>query len=253
MIEQHYILRNGYTLHNKYVEILYGGKWRKADVIVDECEKDLYRVVLETGLSYISAFDDINLGKNKNILTKDLKRGDCLKINSKILDYGRGSYEQGIMVAAQSFRDECEKCDQFFMINQCIPTACRQFGIDRIVKFEDLDCANLIPFFKKYGNININCIDESLDFKKGLLDGVFVITNGHINNKNYIENLRSIIVSIGRIPKGNDHYISVLENGRNYIEVQSLQKLDYKGNVYHFRMESGKQYIALPCGVVTHM
>ena len=223
-----------YNEYRRNFRIFHNGNWVSGNLNrIKRNNKKMFKVTTVNNKELLMTEDHISLTSRGDVSTLDLRIDDYIAFSNKSLQRiperdMKLSYEQGVAVGAYlgdgskkdkkgivfSFSDE--------KINELVPiinTALKQWDIDieenyqskigncSNVVYQSIDFRNIIEFWVKgdYCNekeINLECLLQSEDFRKGIIDGLYK-TDGGNSNRIYstsltqTEGIEVILTSLG--------------------------------------------------------
>lgn len=227
-----------YNENKRNFTIFHNGNWVKGKVIRLP-SRDMYKVLTANNKEFIMTDNHISVTLNGNKETKDLSTNDYLMFNSKILNAPHETdkkltYEQGFLIGMYLGDGNMQKEEASFTTTvnlslnkhkfekskEILRKAVSQFSKSgTIVKLgseynnvypvtiRDNDVALFIREFVsgKYSfekSLNMNCILQSVDFRRGILDGYYLTDGGNSNriyssSKELIDNIECLCTSLG--------------------------------------------------------
>lgn len=237
-----------YESSNDYKEdfsIYHNGNWKKGRVIRLPKRK-LYKITTANNKEIIVTDNHINPTLRGDVETKYLSTDDYLLFNNSKLDSVKEvdmnlSYEQGVSLGKYLNTGE---------------------------KIED---SNLIDKFIDNGLISLDCLEQSYDFRRGIIDtysdehNVLVLRSV---SKSFINRIEIIINSLGlnsmiepfngvysigwNNENSNTKDVSIVKDDSIYFKIDSIEPYQTDDNyVYCFEMED-EPYFTLPNGIITH-
>lgn len=291
-------------------KVYHSGSWIDGKVITLP-NRQLYRVVTENNNEYFISDNHINVTYDGEKPTSKLTTKDYLKFNNECLTDDQSkengeylSYAEGLLVglfievgAYVSYIGEDGVVKSFSLsMNKALYedlelylsllgdySVLRQDGNDDFYQVSSYD-ENLVKFLEKwtglYGkDINLNCLLESYDFRKGIIDGWYS-ANGRTSNECYTTspelafNMQIIGNSLsfqskcdfnddrGRYcvkfydkkyqPKSG----SIKRKRKDdsiYWKIKFIEPVDYKDDIYCIECANQDEpYFTLPTGLITH-
>lgn len=168
-----------------------------------------------------------------------------------------------------------------------------------------LSCKEMVKFIKYWTDwqegtrafnkkLNLKCLLQSADFRKGILDGLYDTDGGNSNriytiSKTLSEHIEVLATSLGlntiinlsdrtgeiAFEENGKSYtrnyplyciryylnknrrsmkdVYIIKNNSIYFKIKSIEKIDYKDDIYCFEMENKNEpYFTLPNGIITH-
>ena len=227
-----------YATQDRTVKVLQNGN--EVNCKINKFERDeFYTVTLANGLSFTSTHDHLNKTSNGTKMTTELTEEDYLPIGRKPLNGGGMTYEDGLFVGAflgngsyyKGRSDNCNKrvvfslsaIDNKEMLKELSDIARDKFGaytaeylqtssisgkqscINLSINSEYL--VGLIKQFTKGDNalnkeIDLLACTQSLNFRKGLVDGLYRTDGGNNNriytsSKKLVESLTTLCATMG--------------------------------------------------------
>ena len=226
--------------YKKNLRIFHNGSWVKGKAIKLE-NRPMYRVVTENNKEMVITDNHINVTLNGEKRTDALTTDDYLMFNTQVLNSvpendENLTYEQGFVIGAflgdGSMGSEIEGTiyevnfsqnkDKYEKMMKYVDTANKQIGGDTVsclsTVFNNVYpvriCSKkLVAFIKKWTNwergtyawnkeLNLNALLQSIDFRKGILDGWYNTDGGNSNrcyttSPKLAECMEALITSLG--------------------------------------------------------
>lgn len=226
--------------YKKNLRIFHNGSWVKGKVIKLP-NREMYKVTTFNNKEFIMTDNHINITLNGEVTTNKLTTEDYLLFNTQSLsavseNNEHLTYEMGFVVGAflgdGSFgsrikdtiydinfsqnKDKYSKCIE--MINKCA----KQLGIESEATLSSIynnvypiriSSKELVAFIQKWTlweegtyasnkKLNLNCLLQSVNFRKGILDGWYNTDGGNSNrcytsSKQLAEDMEVLITSLG--------------------------------------------------------
>ncbi len=227
----------------KNFEIFHNGSWCKGTKITLP-NRRMYKVITSNNKEIIVSDNHLNVTLRGDVETKDLTENDYLMFNTQVLNAVPEqdlhlTYEQGFAVGASLGDWRCT-----------------------------LDSEEL----------NMDCMLQSKEFRKGILDGWYNINGGDSNrcytsSQKLAECMEALITSLGmnsiiNVSDGtNKHCVSWYDmanqkemediykvvNNSVYFKIRSIEPVEYNDEIYCFEMDNHDEpYFTLPNGLITH-
>ena len=290
------IEEGSFKFMNDY-RILNNGEWVRGDIVKSD-KKTMYKITTTNNKQIFVTEDHLNPTQRGDIYTKDLTEEDYIQFNTKAVEgFSKATYEEGYIVGAfgssrLSEFDINEKDSYIINISmdkkysEKFMTFCAE--IDKKIKNYNMDeVANnevILTFISKpvhdlilkyieiptYKDINIDCILDSIEFRKGIIDG-FNITPKYllVMNANMSKSIEAIYTSLGIVSKINIlensgqilctksnciDDIHIIKDDKRFYRIKSITPYELSDEyTYCFNMEDKENpYFTLPNGVVTH-
>lgn len=302
-------------LYNKglsEIEIYHNGNWKKAKPI-SLPNRPMYKVKTENGKRYLVTDNHINVTLNGEKKTEELTSDDYLLFNSQPLDGKEGlSYSQGFALGAFIACGHFEMEDDNLIssvrfsvskayldeLTENVNSANHSLGSTSILEiilsdendmyFVEIKSDKLTNFIIKWTkwklgvshetnrDLDLDCLLESVDFRKGILDGLNVQRRDqriYRTEIGLINKIETVAISVGGLTshgsvKGENALLYWVtwnqEEIRKYCSVKciedkiffkilSINKVDYEDNVYCIeRLDEKDPYFTLPSGLITH-
>jgi len=221
--------QNGSIFHN--------GSWAKGQIVKTQ-SNTLYKISTSNKKEILVTPDHLNPSINGDIRSDKLTTNDYLLFNTKELgtypeaDLGL-TYEQGVLIGSYLGDGSIEQKQEnhkpviqlslnetkYIKLLPILNKVIKQLNIDTEVKLH-AEYNNVYPvaiasyelkdFIKTWtsGNysqekeLNLNCLIQSLEFRKGILDGYYITDGGNSNriyttSKKMTEQLEALITSLG--------------------------------------------------------
>lgn len=205
--------------YKKNLRIFHNGSWVKGKAIKLE-NRTMYKVITENNKEMVMTDNHINVTLNGEKRTDTLTTDDYLMFNTQVLnsvpEYDENlTYEQGFVIGAflgdGSMGSEIEGTiydinfsqnkDKYEKMMKYVDTANKQIGGDTVSRLSNVFnniypvriCSKkLAAFIKKWTNwergtyawnkeLNLNAILQSVEFRKGILDGWYNTDGGNSN------------------------------------------------------------------------
>lgn len=307
-------IENLYKSGNKsgIYEIVLNGKIKKAVINRFDNQK-FYKIKTINGHEITLSGSHANLVYGNNIKrTDELTLEDYLPFNITALE-GKGlSYEDGLLVGAfmgdGSVKDDyaitysLNETTKKDLMNEIIRIATEKYGAKYKINKLENNCTNLVVtsriirgLISEYVSgkstekeLNVKCIDKSLDFRKGILDGYMQTDGGnklriYSASKKAVDSLVTMLMSMGipsrisvddrdntktlsnnpvyavKLYEENDKrntYGDVFKKDENYMwfRIESIEEIKNGAHLgYCFQvLDDEEPYFTLPCGLVTH-
>lgn len=287
-------LKDLYEENKENLEIYHNGSWIKGKTIKLPNRK-IYKVVTSNHKEFFMTDNHINITYDGEKPTCDLTTDDFLLFNTTPLQAVPDkdehlTYEQGYAVGAflgsGYINDESNevgyslKENKYEILMNNISIANHQLGgatncyLNKDIYPIMINSKELVTFIKKWApetkTLDLNCILQSLDFRKGILDGWYDINeDGYAISESLKNSIEVLITSLGMnsiidkkiSTKDNNPlwYIKLykpdtIENINNqYFKIIDIQEIDYNEAVYCIECENvDKPYFTLPSGLITH-
>lgn len=249
----------------KNLRIFHNGSWIKGKSIKLESRK-MYKVTTINNKEYYMTDNHINVTLNGEVTTDKLSINDYLMFNTQVLNAipendEHLTYEMGFVVGSflgnGSFgseidgfihdinfsqnKDKVEKCMK--NINLCaeqmsISTRSRLNSIYNNVCPVHISSKKLVEFIQKWTlwergtsiynkKLNLNCLLQSVEFRKGILDGLYNTDGGNSNryyttSKELVDCMEILISSLGMN--------SVINVSERTIESVNIRGIEYNRN-----------------------
>ena len=225
--------------YRRNMTIFHNGSWAKGRIIKTE-SKDLYKITTVNNKEIIVTTDHLNPTLRGDISTKDITNEDYLLFNTRELDsYPEKdlnlTYEQGVIIGAYlgdgsaEVKSENHSPDIHFSLNKdkyealepIIKKGMIQLGLNEKIVLRSqynnvypmsIISKGLYAFIKTWvhGNycyekeLEINCLLQSFEFRKGILDGIYYTDGGNSNriyttSKKLSEQLEVLVTSLGKV------------------------------------------------------
>lgn len=205
--------------YKKNLRIFHNGSWVKGKAIKLE-NRTMYKVITENNKEMVMTDNHINVTLNGEKRTDTLTTDDYLMFNTQVLnsvpEYDENlTYEQGFVIGAflgdGSMGSEIEGIiydinfsqnkDKYEKMMKYVDTANKQIGGDTVSRLSNVFnniypvriCSKkLAAFIKKWTNwergtyawnkeLNLNALLQSVEFRKGILDGWYNTDGGNSN------------------------------------------------------------------------
>ena len=309
----------------KDFEIFHNGSWVNGKEIQLPNRK-MYKIITSNNKEIIVSDNHINVTLNGEKETKDLKIDDKLLFNTNILDGNiennkNLSYKDGFIIGSflkngllgkkingnfydinflmnknnykklQNYIDKISNIPSIIekMVNDVysIKVSNKEL-INKIIKWTNL--TNKDYSYNK--ELNLNCLLESIDFRMGIVNGLFSLNKNknkcYTTSKKLVEQIEVLLTSLGinsnissKDSYNEENYIKgqfikqnhilyciekyninrkrkidnlyIRKNNSIYFNIKSIEKVDYDNDIYCFEMENKKEpYFTLPNGIITH-
>ena len=237
-------------------KIYHNGSWIGGKVVALN-NRSMYKVITENNNEYLISDNHINVTFDGEKRTKDLALNDYLMFNTKLLNAVKENdehltYEQGLLIGLfigdGTFGSYvCENgCVNNFQLSlneekyNKVKSYLEQYGEYKL-RINENNCynvfyhdRNLVAFIEKWTgcipletysynkNINLNCLLQSPDFRKGILDGWYITDGGNSNrcyttSKELAFNMQIVINSLGlqsvcNISDRTDETVAIRDN-----------------------------------------
>lgn len=224
-----------------YFEVYHNGTWVEGTPIKLP-NRQIYKVVTDNGKEIYMTDNHINVTLNGEKTTEKLTTADYLMFNGEVLEgYNRLTYSEGFLVGSYL----------------------------RGIKDIDLNAFNLSLWINDEKYLNLMVLDQSISFRKGIIDGLFNDCNESIRvDERAAELIDALCTSMGIYTR-----MYKMENGSIlmdiiskydkirckrhlnsvYFKIKSIEKIDYDGEVYCIECKNEEEpYFTLPNGVITH-
>lgn len=250
-----------YSDYKEKFKIFNNGNWVKGKIVkVDRQDKKMYKVTTVNNKELIMTQDHINFTFDGDKETKDLTTDDYLGFNQNELESIKErelnlTYEQGVMIGAylgdgskspnNNTMDFSINSEKYIFLKPTIDKAIKQFGIENTELILGKEVNNVYPcrinddvikdfieFWVKgsYGHeksLNLECILQSKDFRKGIIDGYYVTDGGNSNriystSKRLIDDIEVLMTSLG--------IISIVDISDRTDEAVIIRGQEYKRN-----------------------
>lgn len=227
--------------YKKNLRIFHNGSWVKGKTI-ELPNRTMYKVITENNKEFIMTDNHINVTMDGEKQTSELTTNDYLMFNTMPLNAvpendEKLTYEQGFVVGAflgdGSFGTRFENGtiyevnfsqneNKYFVCKDIINEANRQLGGESICSLSSvynnvyplrISSKKLVAFIQKWTNwkegtyyynkeLNLNCLLQSIEFRKGILDGWYNTDGGNTNrcyttSKKLIECMEALVTSLG--------------------------------------------------------
>lgn len=227
--------------YKKNLRIFHNGSWVKGKTI-ELPNRTMYKVITENNKEFIMTDNHINVTMDGEKQTSELTTNDYLMFNTMPLNAvpendEKLTYEQGFVVGAflgdGSFGTRFENGtiyevnfsqneNKYFVCKDIINEANRQLGGESICSLSSvynnvyplrISSKKLVAFIQKWTNwkegtyyynkeLNLNCLLQSVEFRKGILDGWYNTDGGNTNrcyttSKKLIECMEVLVTSLG--------------------------------------------------------
>lgn len=234
------------------IKVFNNGKWSDG-TLVELPPRDMYKVVTANGKEMLLTDNHRNncLGGTK--LTKDLTTDDYIMFNTSILepceeDDENLTYDQGREVGKAIGRALSPNGKNLRAIANG----------DIITKWTYQTLGYLRP--------NMNCLAQSVDFRRGIIDGWVNYTGGQTYVLDVVEDIDAIYTSLGiitKIDKQEEDYNTLYsltvysdgdmktEGSKTYVKIKSVEPFEqYNSSVYCFEMtDKDDDKFTLPNGI----
>ena len=226
--------------HKKNLKIFHNGSWVSGKSIKLP-NRSMYKITTYNNKEYYLTDNHINVTLEGEKITSELSLNDYLLFNTKPLaavpeNNEHLTFSQGFVIGAflgdGSLGPEVNGTIYEIIISQNInkkdetkkrfKSALRQFGLDNNVRIDDphnnvyrvrVSCKELVAFIQKWTlwergtyaynkKLNLNCLLQSVDFRRGILAGWYSTDGGNSNrcyttSKELAEDMEILITSLG--------------------------------------------------------
>jgi predicted Zn-ribbon and HTH transcriptional regulator len=231
------LLDGKYSDVARNLTVYHNGSWKAASR-VKLPKRPLYKITTANKKTIIVTDNHINPTMRGDVVTTDLSTDDYLMFSTLPVDSVKEqdqhlTYEEGYLIGlfagdgSITERKDCNSCEVVFSLNHdkndkslpILKKALEQLNIDR--EFLCYDSKNNVYFVKNTSReleqfihhwvnnghadskaYNLNCLEQSIEFRKGILDGHYDSDGGNSNriysiSKDLIEGLEAICTSLG--------------------------------------------------------
>lgn len=231
------LLDGRYSDVARNLTVYHNGSWKAASRIKLP-KRPLYKITTANKKTIIVTDNHINPTMRGDVVTTDLSTDDYLMFSTLPVDSVKEqdqhlTYEEGYLIGlfagdgSITERKDCNSCEITFSLNHekndkslpILKKALEQLNIDR--EFLCHDAKNNVYFVKNTSReleqfihhwinnghadskaYNLNCLEQSIEFRKGILDGHYDSDGGNSNriysiSKDLIEGLEAICTSLG--------------------------------------------------------
>ena len=230
-------------VNEKGLTIFHNGAWVEGKTIKLP-NRNMFRVVTENNKEFLMTDNHINITINGEKQTSELTTNDYLLFNSSELN-------------ADSESDEKLTYEQGFTVGKFLDDKNAYSPSEFIGKWVSVEEGT-----KK---LNLNCLLQSIEFRKGILNGWHEATGCNTADKKLIDCMEAIVTSLGMQSSIDTEYdkdytlyhlkwFTKENNDSVYCKIKSIEKVDdYKDDVYCIeRNDKNEPYFTLPCGLITH-
>lgn len=231
------LYESNYNDTKKHFTVFHNGSWVKGKVIKVP-KKDMYKITTSNKKDLYVTEDHLHPTLRGDVLTKDLTVNDYLLANNLPLstfpEKDKGlTYEQGILIGMYlgdgsiTESKTCESATINYSLNESkygqscelMQKALVQLGIEAEIHLSNpqhntypvkIFSLELRDFIREYvlgrysqeKELNLNCLLQSQEFRKGILDGYY-LTDGGNSNRIYttspklVEQIETLITSLG--------------------------------------------------------
>ena len=317
------------------LKIFHNGSW-VAGKSIKLSNREMYKVTTYNNKEYYMTDNHINVTLDGEKTTINLTTNDYLMFNTQALYavpennehlsfaqgfivgefLGDGSFgptmDNGIIYETIISQNKNKKGNTV----KAFKTVLKQMGLDNNVRVDDphnnvynvrISCKEIVAFIQKWTcwqrgtsahnkKLNLNCLLQSIDFRRGILAGWYNTDGGNSNrcyttSPELAECMEILITSLGmnsiidisdrtdekviirgeeynrnyplycvrwyepanhRINK-DSHHSWVKKNNSIYFRIKSIEKVNYKDDVYCIECKDSKEpYFTLPSGLITH-
>lgn len=224
----------------KNLRIFHNGSWVKGKSVKLE-NRPMYKVVTENNKEFFMTDNHINVTMDGEKTTDKLTTNDYLMFNTTVLNAvpemdEHLTYEQGFVIGAflgdGSFGGEIkgtiydvnfsQNAEKYGILKENLNKANKQLGGESNAGLNTpynnvypvrISSKNLVAFIMKWTlwergtyahnkKLNLNCLLQSVDFRKGILDGWYNTDGGNSNrcyttSKGLAEDMEALITSLG--------------------------------------------------------
>lgn len=233
------LANSSYDDYKKNMTIFHNGSWCKGKLIKTKANK-LYKITTSNNKTIIVTKDHINPTLNGDVVAEKLTTNDYLEFNNIELNTYpekdmKLTYEQGVLIGAYigdgsiEIKKENHSPNINFSLNKdkykklipILKTAMDQLNLsEKIVLRKPYNNVFPVSIISKGLNkfirqwvkgkycyekeLDLNCLSQSVDFRKGILDGYY-ITDGGNSNRIYTtstkmaEQIEVLITSLGKV------------------------------------------------------
>ena len=231
------LLDGKYSEVARNLAVYHNGSWKLASR-VKLPKRPLYKITTANKKTIIVTDNHINPTMRGDVVTTDLSTDDYLMFSTLPVDSIKEqdqhlTYEQGYLIGlfagdgSISERKDCNSCDITFSLNHdkndkslpILKKALEQLNIDK--EFHCYDSKNNVYFVKNFSReleqfihhwintghadskaYNLNCLEQSIEFRRGILAGHYDSDGGNSNriysiSKDLIDGLEAICTSLG--------------------------------------------------------
>ena len=250
--------------------IFHNGSWCGGKIVkIKRNGKKLFKIVTSNNKEILVTDDHINPTINGDIKTKELTINDYLLFNSiELNSYPEKNlnltWEQGVLIGAYLGDGSIYKNDVHFSLNKekynillpILETAIKKWNINSKfclsseynnvfpLRIASSDLVDIIKFwvvgdYCYNKEINIDCLIQSKDFRRGIIDGMYITDGGNSNriyttSKNLSNHLELILTSIGK------HSIINVSDRRNEDVIIGNEKFNRNHVLYCIRWYDSK-------------
>lgn len=277
-----------------HYRLMNSGIWSKAKLIkIKRNNKKMFKVITKNNKEMILTEDHINVTYNGDISTKDLTINDYLLVNTSSFSSvnekdDKLTYEQGLLIGAylgdgsnakgksncislslneikwaklesslEKAAIDCGEKEMLFYLSKPYNNVYPVCINSKIIK--DFICKYVFGRYSHDKEINLNVLLQSEDFRKGIIDGMYITDGGNSNriystSKKLIEGLDIILSSLGIMSSYNEDdrrdekvIIREKEYNRNYISLtlRFYEKNNRSKYMDIYRKKLGNTYIGI--------
>lgn len=231
------IYNANYSSNKKNFKIFHNGNWVAGKTIrIPKMGKDMYKITTVNNKELLMTSDHINVTMGGNKEAQSLSDTDYIAFNNRIAfpvpeKDMKLTYEQGVLIGAylgDGSKSKNENHNSIYLsLNEekyinLLPKlnkAFKQIGAESDLylgkiknnvypcTITDKEVRDFVEFWVKgsYCNeksINLDCLIQSIDFRKGIIDGIYATDGGNSNriystSKEMIDGLEAIMTSLG--------------------------------------------------------
>lgn len=229
-----------YEFNEKNFRIFHNGSWVKGKV-VKLPSRDMYKITTYNNKEFIMSDNHINVTFDGEKITKNLTTNDYLMFNTQELNAvlendEHLTYEEGFAVGAflgdGSFGSECNGTirdvnyslneSKYYAMKGILNDANKTLGGENELSLSSIynnvypcriSSSKLAAFIMRWTNwkqgtysynkrLNLNCLSQSVDFRRGILDGWYATDSGDTNrcyttSKGLAEDMEVLCTSLG--------------------------------------------------------
>ena len=311
----------------KNLTVYHNGSWLRGKLVKTEYNDKMYKVVTANNKVLNMTKDHISVTLDGDKTSEQLTSEDYIAFNTRGLNSwntkAKGlTYNQGFLLGAylgDGSKYKEKHCESYTITFTCgekklyiidiLSQALKDWGIDSNITtsqdkhncwFISINSKKLYDIINEYiygsycydKSINMNVLDESLDFRRGIYEGLYATDGGNSNriyttSKQLAKDLEALFTSLGIntiidisdrtnepvVIRGEVYTrnyplycvrwykpangrglanIYKIHNNTEYFKVKSIEEYDYSGTVYCFEMVNHEPYFTLPNGILTH-
>lgn len=237
---------------NDTVKVFNNGKWSDG-TLVELPPRDMYKVVTANNKEMLLTDNHRNNCLDGMKLSKDLTTDDYIMFNTSVLE-------------PCSEDDENLTYDQGREVGEAIGMSLNPNGKNlRAIVNDDI----IIKWTNQtlgYLRLNMNCLTQSVNFRRGIIDGWVNYTGGQTYVLDLIKDIDAIYTSLGiitKIDKQEEDYNTLYsltvyskgemktKDGKTYVKIKSVEPFEqYNAAVYCFEMtDKDDDKFTLPNGI----